>query len=131
MIFSLWLLATTNFVLYSKNRKIRAKFSTVDITGTVNEAYYNDRNLNTRGLLDYALITDFSKKDNSIQLNGKADNYLLDEAYLLGGSAGTSIFRKDTVNELIGFVEGVKGLTLNSNDFSFTGQPPDHCKNML
>ena len=90
------------------------------VLGDINKAYYDDGNPNTQGLLDYALITDFSNED-IIQLNGKANHYLLDETYSLGGSAGTAIFYKDTVNELIGFVEGVTGLNLKSNDFSFTG----------
>ena len=90
------------------------------VLGDVKNVYYDDHNPSTQGLNDYALITDFSNED-IIQLNGKANKYLLDETYSLGGSAGTAIFYKDTINELIGFVEGVTGLNLKSNDFSFTG----------
>ena len=96
------------------------KGSDTFVLGDINNIYYDDGNPNTQGLLDYALITDFSNED-IIQLNGKANKYLLDETYSLGGSAGTAIFYKDTINELIGFVEGVTGLNLKSNDFSFTG----------
>ena len=69
------------------------------------------------GLQDYALIKDFNTQD-TIQLHGNRRSYELSETYSLGGKSGTSIFLKDT-SELIGFVEGVTGLYLASNDFSF------------
>jgi hypothetical protein len=82
------------------------------VLGDFRQAYYKGK-----GLQDYALIKDFSTQD-TIQLHGNRCLYELSETYSLGGKSGTSIFLKDTY-ELIGFVEGVTGLSLASNDFSF------------
>jgi Ca2+-binding RTX toxin-like protein len=82
------------------------------VLGNSKQAYYQGK-----GLQDYALIKDFNTQD-TIQLHGNRRSYELSETYSLGGKSGTSIFLKDT-SELIGFVEGVTGLYLASNDFSF------------
>lgn len=82
------------------------------VLGDFRQAYYKGK-----GLQDYAIIKDFSTQD-TIQLHGNRCLYELSETYSLGGKSGTSIFLKDT-HELIGFVEGVTGLNLANNDFSF------------
>jgi RTX calcium-binding nonapeptide repeat (4 copies) len=88
------------------------------VLGDRNTSYYNDRNPNTQGLGDYALITDFKNSD-TIQLRGSASDYVLVNNFRLGITTGTAIFLKDTVNELVGIAEGASGLTLNSKAFSF------------
>ncbi len=88
------------------------------VLGDRNTSYYNDRKPSTQGLRDYALITDF-KSSNTIQLRGSASDYVLVNNFTLGITTGTAIFLKDTVNELVGIAEGVSGLTLNSQAFSF------------
>jgi Ca2+-binding RTX toxin-like protein len=81
------------------------------VLGDAQNVYYTGN-----GLTDYALIKDFSTED-TIQLKGNI-SYELSENYSLGGTSGTSIFLAGN-SELIGFVEGVTGLNLASNDFSF------------
>jgi hypothetical protein len=68
---------------------------------------------------DYALITDFRRED-VIQLHGRAENYALDPDFMIGESQGTGIFLKGTGSgELVGFVEGTRNLDLTSSDFWF------------
>ncbi|MUG93638.1 hypothetical protein F7734_14910 [Scytonema sp. UIC 10036] len=81
------------------------------VLGDAKKVYYTGN-----GLKDYALIKDFSP-DDTIQLKGNT-SYALSKKYSLGGKSGTSIFLMGT-SELIGFVEGVTGLSLTSNDFTF------------
>lgn len=88
------------------------------VLGDRNTSYYNDRNSDSQGLRDYALITDFKNSD-TVQLRGSASDYVLVNDFRLGITTGTAIFLKDTVNELVGIAEGVSGLTLNSQAFSF------------
>lgn len=82
------------------------------VLGDAQKVYYTGNQLS-----DYALIKDFKTKD-IIQLKGNRCLYALSENYSLGGKSGTSILLANTC-ELIGFVEGVTGLTLASNDFRF------------
>ena len=89
------------------------------VLGNAKKVYYDDGNLGTQGLSDYALITDF-KNNDVIQLKGSSDDYLLVDDFKLGATTGTAIFLKEeTFDELIGITEGVFGLNLNSNDFNF------------
>lgn len=88
------------------------------VLGSIDQVYYDNGNPNTQGLGDYALIKDFEKVD-TIQLKGASNDYLLNNTFTIGYNAGTAIFLKDNVNELIGFVEGVTNLNLNSSNFSF------------
>lgn len=84
-----------------------------------NKVYYDDEDPNTEGLNDYALITDFHKNTDIIQLKGTSDDYMLDPTFGIDDRHGTAIFLKDDVNELIGLAEGVFDLDLNSDDFSY------------
>lgn len=86
------------------------------VLGDSNNVYYN--NPDTSGLKDYALIIDYSKND-AIQLNGSPSNYTLAEDVTIGSSTGTGIFSVSEQNDLIGLVEGVTGLELNSSYFNF------------
>ena len=83
-------------------------------------AYYDDQ-----GTSDFAVITDFTQLDN-IVLNGKLNDYVVqDQAALvplLGGLVqGTGILKKGAngTNELIGIVQNIVGLNLNSSLFQF------------
>ena len=86
---------------------------------TLNEVYYDDEDPNTLGRDDYALITDFQKNQDTIQLFGDPNDYILDPTFRIDDRHGTAIFLKDDVNELIGLAEGVFDLDLNSDYFSF------------
>ncbi|WP_242055872.1 hypothetical protein [Nostoc flagelliforme] len=79
--------------------------------GSIDQVYYDNGNPNTQGLGDYALIKDFEKVD-TIQLKAASNDYVLNNTFTIGYNAGTAIFLKDNVNELIGFVEGVTNLNL-------------------
>lgn len=68
-------------------------------------------------LADYAIIKDFSREDDVIQLAGRRGSYQLREDYTLGGRTGTAIMRG--CSELVAFVDGATNLSLRSNDFAF------------
>ena len=83
--------------------------------------FYNDSDPTTAGIEDYALIIDFKKDNDRIELVGKANDYSF------GASpgalpSGTAIFFNDGTKELIGIVAGVSSSELNlsnSNQFVF------------
>ncbi|HBB31658.1 MAG TPA: hypothetical protein DC064_07645, partial [Cyanobacteria bacterium UBA9273] len=89
------------------------------ILGDANQVYYNDGNDADLGLGDYALITDFQLGQDSIQLHGTESNYIL--GISPGGlPSGVAIFYQTSdQNELIGIVDGVSGLSLDSDAFTF------------
>ncbi|AFY78424.1 hypothetical protein Ple7327_3198 [Pleurocapsa sp. PCC 7327] len=90
------------------------------VLGEWDRVYYNDGNDSDRGLADYARIVDFSAtQGDTIQLRGNASNYSL-SASPNGLPSGTAIFLKTSgQDELIGIVQGVSNLNLNSSAFSF------------
>jgi Ca2+-binding RTX toxin-like protein len=84
------------------------------------EAYYDDQ-----GTSDFAVITDFTQLDN-IVLNGQINDYVVQNqaAFVpeLGGLVqGTGILKKGAngTNDLIGIVQNIVGLNLNSSVFKF------------
>ncbi|MEG4344248.1 RHS repeat-associated core domain-containing protein [Microcoleus sp. A003_D6] len=88
--------------------------SDIFVLGDVNNTYYD--NLDS----DYALITDFNAGEDSIQLHGKADDYLL-VPFSQANQTGTAIYRKAAQNELISILEGGANLSLSGNYFNFVG----------
>ncbi|MEM1290644.1 MAG: choice-of-anchor L domain-containing protein [Cyanobacteria bacterium P01_H01_bin.162] len=77
--------------------------------------YYDDAQLVTSGSQHQAIITDFSLEEgDAIALHGDSSDYALQES---GGS--TRILRTGGVPELIGTLEGVTGLDLNSDAFQY------------
>ncbi|GBF78821.1 hemolysin-type calcium-binding region [Aphanothece sacrum FPU1] len=89
------------------------------ILGDAANIYYDDRNNTTTGTTDYARITDFNATQDIIQLNGAKSNYRLTTASF-NNISGTAIYvdKPNTEpDELIGFIEGVTGLDINSNAF--------------
>ncbi|NJO43399.1 MAG: DUF2974 domain-containing protein [Cyanobacteria bacterium CRU_2_1] len=85
--------------------------------GNNDRTFYDDRRRRTSGNNDYALIKDFSRGD-AIQLRGDADDYLLKRT---SGNlpAGVGVYLDIRKDELIGIVQGVTDLTLNSRSFRF------------
>lgn len=72
------------------------------------------------GLKDYAIIEDFKFKSDKIRLKGHSSMYELDTTFTLGGTSGTGIvFKGSDGDDLIGFVQDVQGLDLNSSTFSY------------
>ncbi|MEG3931156.1 VWD domain-containing protein [Microcoleus sp. T3_B1] len=88
--------------------------SDIFVLGDVNNTYYD--NLDS----DYALITDFNASEDSIQLQGKADDYLL-VPFSQANQTGTAIYRKAAQNELISILQGGANLSLSGNYFKFVG----------
>ncbi|RMF62990.1 MAG: hypothetical protein D6742_18730 [Cyanobacteria bacterium J069] len=86
------------------------------VLGDRQRVYYNDGNRSRAGLQDHALIKDFNRKQDAIQLHGALD-------YRLGASPvgkGTAIFLETgRTDELIAVVQGGGKLNLNSSAFQF------------
>ena len=87
------------------------------VLGDPIHVYYKDFNSANSGEADYGLITDF--KNDVIVLKGKPSRYVLVENHSIGDRTGTGIFLNNTVDELIGLVQGATDLNLSSNDFRF------------
>ena len=89
-------------------------------------AAYNDRENNTSGRNDYALITDFGSPGVRALLYGEDKIVLLGSSndYLLGANGNnTEIFLKSTVqggvNELIAIINNVNNLSLDGTSFEY------------
>ena len=88
--------------------------SDIFVLGDVNNTYYDN------GDLDYALIADFNASEDSIQLQGKADDYVL-VPFSQANQTGTAIYRQNSVqNELIGILQGGSNLSLTGSYFRFS-----------
>ncbi|MEG4012330.1 MULTISPECIES: VWD domain-containing protein [unclassified Microcoleus] len=88
--------------------------SDIFVLGDVTNTYYDN------GDSDYALITDFNASEDSIQLQGKADDYVL-VPFSQANQTGTAIYRKGAQNELIGILQGGSNLSLSGSYFRFVG----------
>ncbi|BAU41656.1 Calx-beta domain-containing protein [Leptolyngbya sp. O-77] len=87
------------------------------VLGDRQRVYYNDGNRSRAGLQDYALIKDFNRKQDAIQLHGKASDYRLGASPT---GKGTAIFLETgKTDELIAVVQGGSRLNLNSSSFQF------------
>ncbi len=93
------------------------------VLGNFGDPYYNDGLTNSSGLEDYALIKNFQKEKDLIQLVGAASDYLTQVSPIVG-IAGKAIYwdanKSGADNaELIGIVEGVDSLDLGSKSFLY------------
>lgn len=89
------------------------------VLGDQQRVFYNDGKRNDTGLKDYALIKDFNRRQDVIQLHGKASDYRLGSAPK-GLPKGNAIFLETgRTDELIAMVQGNGKLNLNSNMFQF------------
>lgn len=86
------------------------------VLGATQGAFYNDGNISTSGISDYALITDFNALEDTIQLSGPKSRYSLG-ASPTGLTAGTAIFLNESRAELIAIVQGSGSLSLSPNYF--------------
>ena len=87
------------------------------VLGNAGKVYYNDGVVNTIGTKDFALIKDFSSAEGDvIQLEGNISDYRLGNSPV-DWVSGTSIFHNG--NEVIGIIEDVTNLNLNSTSFRF------------
>ncbi|MEO1633467.1 MAG: type I secretion protein, partial [Cyanobacteria bacterium J06631_9] len=80
-------------------------------------AYYNDGRSNTIGLEGFAMIQDF-RRDDKIQLHGKASDYRIGSAPRGGKNASGIFLKTPGQDELIAIVKGDTG-PLNSQSFTF------------
>ncbi|WP_284707161.1 CAP domain-containing protein [Lyngbya confervoides] len=88
--------------------------------GDRNGAYYQDGQVKTLGVTDYALILDFNAQaGDRIQLHGQPDDYLLGSS--TGGlPSGTAIYYLSSQGkELIGVLSQIPPTNLGNNAFSF------------
>lgn len=91
------------------------------ILGDTTSVYYDDGQMTTAGTNDYALITDFNKSQDVIELKGTAADYILGSSPI-NSVAGTALFLSQPageVDELIAIVQGNTDLSLGGNYFSF------------
>ncbi len=86
--------------------------------------YYNDGNDLSAGLDDYALVTDFNKAHDIIQLSGQVSHYLLGNS--VAGLEGVGIYLDINSNgsfndtdELIGIVQGTTEFSLSDSAFVY------------
>ncbi|MBW4680266.1 MAG: calcium-binding protein [Microcoleus vaginatus WJT46-NPBG5] len=87
------------------------------VLGNTTKVFYDNTGTATQGLSDYAILADFNRSEDFIQLKGSAANY-----QLVQSSSGTQIFygSSSTKDELIGLVQGdTSGLTLTSTNFKY------------
>ncbi|MEH2295896.1 calcium-binding protein [Nostoc sp.] len=87
------------------------------ILGDAVNVFYDDNNTTSPGFGDLAIITDFDSSQDRIQLKGSPQDYLLQVV-----GSNTRIFLDKLggeQNEIIGLVQGVVGLSLESNNFTF------------
>ena len=85
------------------------------VLGDTQGAFYNDGNISTSGINDYALITDFNV-DDTIQLSGSKSRYSLG-ASPAGLPTGSAIFLNESRPELVAIVQGSTNLNLSANYF--------------
>lgn len=86
------------------------------VLGVTQEVFYSDNDLNTNGISDYALITDFNFFEDKIQLSGSTSRYTLG-ASPTDLAVGTGIFLNESSLELIAIVQGAIDLSLSANYF--------------
>ncbi|MBD0386693.1 MAG: DVUA0089 family protein [Nostoc sp. C3-bin3] len=90
------------------------------ILGDAVNVYYDDKNTTNAGFGDLATITDFNTSEDRIELKGSPTNYRLQSA-----GTTTQIFLDKPgaePDEIIGIVERVVNLRLDSDDFLFYEQ---------
>jgi hypothetical protein len=86
------------------------------ILGNANQVFYDDGIPTSIGQVDYAVIADFNKLEDSIVLHGSASSYQLGQL-----TDGTGIYTTGQANdELIGVVTDVASSQLNLTDSYFT-----------
>jgi len=85
------------------------------VLGDDTQAYYNDGVATTDGRSDYALIRDFSKEKDTLQLHGSASDYQLATPPSALPSGTALVFR----GELIAIIQGDTNLNLNANYFTY------------
>ncbi|MDZ7951660.1 calcium-binding protein [Nostoc sp. DedQUE09] len=87
------------------------------ILGDAVNVFYDDNNTTNPGFGDLAFITDFNSSQDRIELNGFSQDYRLQVV-----GSNTRIFLDKPgaeQDEIIGIVQGVVGLTLDSDSFTF------------
>jgi Ca2+-binding RTX toxin-like protein len=87
------------------------------VLGNGSKVFYDDGDTTNAGTADYAIIQGFNASEDFIELSGAKSDYTLNTTYSPGN---TAIYRNkptDEPAELIGIIQGVTGLNLNSSAF--------------
>ena len=96
------------------------------VLGEETRVYYDDGDPLTRGDADFALITDFNARQDSIQLNGSAEFYILDFFTSTSGTTDAVLFFDPGVSarrEVIGTLQDISPeLSLTDSPFHFVGR---------
>ncbi|MEW6493979.1 MAG: SBBP repeat-containing protein [Cyanobacteriota bacterium] len=96
------------------------QWSDTFILGDSTQSYYDNGNPLIFGVNDFAFITDFNPAQDFIQLHGTANDY-----QLVNVGLGEALFQQNEFGvDLIGFIGGNSGLSLESNYFQFKGYAP-------
>jgi regulation of enolase protein 1 (concanavalin A-like superfamily) len=95
------------------------------VLGGGGRVYYDDGNSSSPGHGDYALIWDFTKGQDKVQLSGTIADYIFSN---VGGSlpTGAGIYHVNSSgpNELIGIIRGLSASSISQQDLIFTGPDP-------
>lgn len=90
------------------------------VLGDANTAYYSGA-----GFLDFALIADFNLDEDTIQLNGSADDYSLFQFTIPGfDTTITTLSLSSDTTEIVGIVLSPTALDLNADYFAYVDTPP-------
>jgi Ca2+-binding RTX toxin-like protein len=101
------------------------------VLGETNKLFYDDGNIYSSGTLDYAVIKDFEKTEDTIQLTklsqstiGSQPYYWLTTTSPIAGVQGTAIYYEDGISnglpsELIAIVQGSTNLNLSDSYFTY------------
>jgi hypothetical protein len=91
------------------------------VFGDANGSYYDDGIGATSGEEDYGYVWDFVSATDHVQLAGSAADYMLTTNHpgLPSGTAIWLVGQGGASDELVGVLNGVTGLDLNSADFIF------------
>ena len=95
------------------------------VLGESGMAFYDDGNQSSSGAEDFAILTDFDKSVDRIQLAGSANQYILG-ASPINGASDTAIYLDSngngsltSVDELIGVVESSSNISLSDSYFIY------------
>ena len=92
------------------------------VLGDGSRTFYNDGDLFSSGLADFALIEDFKKSEDTIRLHGNVSDYRLG-AVTVGADSGVGIYLTNAhagqSDELVGLVKGQNSVSLTANYFEY------------
>ncbi|HEY9621405.1 MAG TPA: hypothetical protein V6C78_13600, partial [Crinalium sp.] len=91
------------------------------VLGNTSKVFYDDFRRTSVGTADYAIIADFNRTVDKIQLKGAASNYILRNSPSFGSRGDVAILldQKTGPDEVIGLIRGVNRLNLIRSYFVY------------